>query len=156
MAIAITLQEYLNDSGVEYEVLPHSPTSTSRSSARAANIPADQFVKPVVLEDEDGYLMVLIPSTHHLELGRVSRQMNRRLGLATEKELTQLFSDCDVGAIPPIGAAYGMNVLIDDDLTRLSDVYFEAGDHTDVVHLKGKDFQKMMGTAVHGKFSSPM
>lgn len=153
MAIAITLQEYLDNSGIDYDVLPHSRTSSSISTAEAAQVPAYDVAKSVILEDESGYLMAVIPANHHIELGQLSQQLDRRLGLATEDELATLFADCDVGAIPPVGDAYNMECIVDDCLTDCEDVYFEAGDHTDVVHVRGQDFQRLMRTARHGEFS---
>jgi hypothetical protein len=35
-------------------------------------------------------------------------------------------------------------------------VYFEAGDHTDVIHMRGDDFRKLMQGVHHGHFSRHM
>lgn len=153
MALAPTLRHYLNTNQINYEVLPHSHTMTSKSTAQAANIPGDCLAKSVVFEDEKGYLMAVIPASHHIEIGVLSLQMGRRLGLATEAELSRLFTDCELGAIPPIGNEYGIDVIIDDTLSDSPEVYFEAGDHTDVVHVNGRDFARMMRGAKHGMFS---
>ena len=156
MAIAITLQEYLDKRGIDYDVLPHALTETSIDTAQTTHIPPEQIAKSVILEDEDGYLMAVIPASQHIELGQLSRQLERRLGLATEDELAGLFSDCDLGAIPPIGEAYHMDVVMDDSLERCPDVYFEAGDHTDLVHVRGSAFQQLMQHAHHGYFCRPI
>jgi len=153
MAIAITLQEYLDDSGIEYEVLPHTYTTTSMNTALASRISGNNLAKSVILGDEYGYLMAIVPATHHIEIGRLSNQLNRRLGLATEQELEDLFTDCDMGAIPPVGNLYGMNVIVDDALMDCNDVYFEAGDHTDLIHISGNNFSEMVSGAEHGQFS---
>ena len=156
MAIAITLQEYLDKSGIEYDVLPHTHTETSLDTAQTTHIPPGQVAKSVILEDEDGYLMAVIPASHHIELGQLSRQLERRLGLATEDELAGLFSDCDLGAIPPIGEAYHMEVVLEDILGKCPDIYFEAGDHTDLVHVRGPAFLQLMQHAHHGHFCRPI
>jgi len=156
MAIAITLQEYLDKSGIEYDVLQHTHTETSLDTAKATHIPPGQAAKSVILEDEDGYLMAVIPASHHIELGQLSRQLERRLGLATEDELAGLFSDCDLGAIPPIGEAYHMEVVLEDILKKCPDIYFEAGDHTDLVHVRGPAFLQLMQHAHHGHFCRPI
>ena len=152
MAIATTLKQYLRENRIDYEVVPHAHTITSKSTAQAAKIPVEKLAKSVVFEDEDGYLMAVIPATHHIEIGQLSRQLGRRLGLATEQELASLFSDCELGAIPPIGKEYGIDVILDDRLNDYPDVYFEAGDHRDVIHVQGADFARMMQGAKHGMF----
>lgn len=156
MAIAITLQEYLDKSGVEYDVLPHARTETSLNTAHKSHIPPEQVAKPVILEDENGYIMAVIPASHHIELGQLSRQLERRLGLATEGELSNLFGDCDLGAIPPIGEAYHMEVIVEDSLEKSSDIYFEAGDHRDLIHVRGPAFLQLLGNARHGHFCRPI
>ncbi|MGD8567429.1 MAG: YbaK/EbsC family protein [Gammaproteobacteria bacterium] len=153
MAIAISLQEFLNSHHIEYDVLSHPYTTSSMSSAEAAKISGDMIAKCVVLEDDNGYVMAIVPATHHLDIGRISRQFNRHLGLATEQELASIFSDCDLGAIPPIGDSYGMKVIVDDSLDQCPDIYFEAGDHTDMIHVRSEEFRKMTHNAHHGHFS---
>ena len=153
MGIAITLREYLDSTDLQYDVLPHTHTGSSSETAQASKISGEQIAKAVILEDEDGYLMAVVPATHRVDLGVLHKQMGRRVGLATELELEDIFMDCEPGAIPPLGQAYGIDVMIDDSLNELDDVYFEAGDHYDLIHLRGKDFSMLMEDAEHGSFS---
>jgi Ala-tRNA(Pro) deacylase len=153
MAIATTLKDFLTEHHVDYNVVPHSRTLTSMETAAEAHVPGDRLIKCVVIEDDQGYLMVALPSTHRLELGQLHRQLQRNLGLATEDELAGLFKDCELGAIPPIGPAYGIETVVDDSLLQEDDVYFEAGDHEDLIHVSGKQFQDLVAGARHGHFS---
>jgi Ala-tRNA(Pro) deacylase len=153
MAIAMSVEDFLKDHRIDYDIVSHPYTTSSMSTAEAAKISGDMIAKSVILEDDNGYVMVIIPATHHVELGRISRQLNRHLGLATEQELAKIFADCDLGAIPPIGESYGMEVVVDDSLDQIPDIYFEGGDHTDMVHVRGEEFRKMMSDAHHGHFS---
>ena len=107
MTIATRLKDYIENAGVSYETVPHQRTSTSRQSAMAAHVPGSRLAKTVVVHHELGYALAVVPSTHRVELGALQDIMDKRLGLATEDEAGTLFEDCDVGAIPPIGAAYG-------------------------------------------------
>src|SRR5258705_11222090 len=75
-------------------------------TAELAHVPGDRLAKSVILEDDDGFVMAVLPSTCHIRLGRLSRELNRRLRLAMENELPKLFGDCELGAIPPVGPAY--------------------------------------------------
>lgn len=153
MGIAITLREYLDSSDVQYDVLPHTHTGSSSETAQACDISGDQIAKAVVLEDEDGYLMAVVPATHRVDLGVLHHHLDRRIGLATEPELEDLFMDCEPGAVPPFGQAYGIEVMIDDSLSGLDDVYIEAGNHSELIHLKGNDFEALMENADHAAFS---
>ncbi len=144
MGMATSLRDYLQEMDVDYELLHHSHTSTSMMSAEESHIPGDQLAKGVILGDEEGYVMAIVPSTHRIELGRISEQLHRRLGLASEDEISALFQDCDLGAIPPLGQPYGLEMIVDEGLSKCPDIYFEAGDHTDLVHVSGHVFHDMM------------
>ncbi len=151
MTMALTLQKYLANKGIAYDLLPHRYTDTSLNSATTAHIPADKLAKPVIFEDEDGYLMAVIPANRHVKIGKLNHTLKRRMGLATESVLEELFGDCEPGAIPPVGEAYGIDTLVDESLEACPDVYMEAGDHEDLIHLKGAAFRKLMKHSQHGR-----
>ena len=153
MTMASKLQQYLDDTGVQYELLPHAPSRSSLDTARYALIPESQLAKAVVLEDDDGYLIAVVPASRKLKMDRVRASCGRPVALAAEDELSMLFGDCDFGAIPPLGQAYGLQVLCDDSLDSCDDVYFEAGDHTDLVHVTGSDFRHLMSETQHAAIS---
>lgn len=153
MTIPASVKQYLDQQGIRYDVVAHMHTANSLRTAGAANIPGDQLAKSVVVGDERGYVLAVIPATHRLDLGVLSRHMQRRLGLATEPEVGGLFEDCEFGAVPPLGAAYGIRMVVDESLTHCTDVYFEAGDHTDLVRVSGTDFLRLIENAPRGQFS---
>jgi Ala-tRNA(Pro) deacylase len=153
MGMAARLRSFLDSQGIRYEVLPHPHTSTSLETARAARVPGERIAKSVVLEDEQGYLMAILPASCRVSLDALERQLHRKLELASEAELVGLFQDCEIGAVPPVADPYGMSAVIDERLWNLSDVYFEAGDHEDLVHLSGEAFQEIQVHAHHGRFS---
>jgi Ala-tRNA(Pro) deacylase len=154
MAIATTLMSYLDEHSVEYDTLEHAHTDTAMDSAKSAHIPPYQMAKAVVLEDEDGYIVSVLPSNNRLNLGWVSEELERDLKLATEPELKKLFSDCATGAIPALSEAYGLKVIWDDQLKHASDIYIEAGDHEHLIHLRGDDFKQLMESLPHSIISA--
>ena len=153
MTIATRLKNYIESAGVPYDTVAHQRTSTSRQSALAAHVPGSRMAKTVVVHHELGYALAVVPSTHRVELGALQEVMNKRLGLATEDEAGLLFEDCDVGAIPPIGAAYGVPVVLDESFGDASDVYFEGGDHRTLVHVSGRDFRDLTRDSTRARFS---
>lgn len=153
MAMAETLTRYLQTQDISYDLLHHAHTATSMEAAQAAHIPGDQVAKTVLLEDEAGYVVAVLPATHRIDLGELHRQLNRRLGLATESEISSLFRDCELGAVPPIGPVYGIRTIVDDSLAEQSEVYFDAGDHEQLVHVSGEAFGNILGDVEFSNFS---
>lgn len=154
MAIARRLKWFLDQHGLAYELVHHAHSASSLESARAARIPAGRLAKCVLLEDERGYLLAVLPASCQLDLTEVEEQLHRKLELASEAELGALFGDCEVGAVPAVGA-YGVPTLVDDSLLRLPDVYLEGGDHEELVHLSGTAFRALLAQSAHGRFSRP-
>jgi Ala-tRNA(Pro) deacylase len=153
MGMSITLREYLDDRNVEYDLVHHRRTRTSMETAAAAHIAGDKLAKSVMVEDEHGFTTVVIPCTHRVQFGELRAQVGHAFGLATEDELQHVFNDCEVGAIPALGQAYGLSVLVDEALLEQDEVYFEAGDHTGLIHMSGEEFESLMATAGQGHFS---
>lgn len=154
MGIASTVSGYLAEHDVAYDVLTHPHTATSGETAEASHVPGTRLAKSVILEDDLGYLMVVLPSNRQVNLGELHRQLNRNLGLATESELVHLFTDCEPGALPAMGPAYGMETIVDDLLAEQPEIYFEAGDHEQLIHVSAEVFEILMGDRTrHGQFS---
>lgn len=153
MSIATSVRNFLAHEGVTYDTLQHVPTTDSMHSAQAAHIPGDRLAKSVLLEDDNGFLMAVIPATHRVDLGALHRRFDRNLGLATDRALIELFRDCEPGAVPPLGPAYGIDTILDESLANAPDIYFEGGDHQALVHLRGSEFLKLMTNVPRARIS---
>ena len=153
MAIASTLAEYLGKSGTIYSVMRHPHSSSSLNTAEAAHVSGKRLAKPVVLKDQQGYVMAIIPATSKARLGIISNMMNRQLGLASESDFAELFKDCEVGAVPVIGKAYGMEMIWDDELATAPEIYCESGDHETLIEMNCKQFRELMKESRHGQIS---
>lgn len=153
MTIAKRLREYLAAEAVGFETVAHPRTATASESAQAAHVPGDQLAKTVVIHHDKGYVLAVVPSSHRVDLPALQDILHRDIGLASENEVAELFEDCDRGAAPPIGAAYGIPVVLDRSLLGQTHVWFEGGDHRTLVKLAGPDFDRLMRSARLGSFS---
>jgi Ala-tRNA(Pro) deacylase len=79
--------------------------------------------------------------------------LGRDVDLAPEDEIDQLFRDCAHGAVPPVGACYGLDVIVDDSIDEKPDIYLEGGDHQTLIHMSHAQFARLMADARHGHFS---
>jgi Ala-tRNA(Pro) deacylase len=154
MAIATSLKAFLDEHGTQYEVVEHRPAPSAGRSAEAAHVPGNSLAKAVVLEHQGQHLLAALPATRRLQLGRLHHELGAHVGLATEDELGSLFPDCERGAVPALGAAYGIETLLDDSLAEQDDIFIEGGDHVSLVHLSGEAFRSLLGDVRHGNFST--
>jgi Ala-tRNA(Pro) deacylase len=155
MTIAKKLQDYIDGEGIPYDTVAHHRTATASQSAQAAHVPGSRLAKSVVVHHEMGYVLAVVPSNHRVEFSTLQEVVDRRLGLASEDEVGTLFDDCDIGAVPPIGSAYDVPVILDQSLGEAGDIYFEGGDHKTLVHVSGSDFRNLMKDARIARFSHP-
>jgi Ala-tRNA(Pro) deacylase len=138
---------------VRYELCAHAHSRTSAETARAAQVVPHQLAKSVVLEDDAGCLMAVVPADRYVMLGRLSRMLGRKeLHLSDENRIAELFDGCDRGAVPPVGAPWGIETIVDDELEANDVVYMESGDHEHLLRLSREQFHELMSAARHGHF----
>lgn len=154
MGIASTVKKYLDDHEINYDVTEHGKTSSSASTAAVSNVPADKIAKGVVVKNEEGFMLVIVPASRQVQLEELRNWLKQPVTLASEDEITGLFPDCDKGAVPPVGAAYGVTTAVDRSLEGKDDIYFEGGDHRTLVHLSGAQFWHLMEKVPHERFSA--
>jgi Ala-tRNA(Pro) deacylase len=64
--------------------------------------------------------------------------------MAGEDEFKNLFPGCEVGAMPPFGNLYGMEVYVEKSLARDEVICFNAGSHTELFRMAYKDFERLV------------
>jgi Ala-tRNA(Pro) deacylase len=155
MGIAISLAQYLVDRDIDYDLIPHCHTMTASGSAIASGVSADRVVKAVVLKRYHGFVIALLPASRDLQLNALQRMLGDDVDLANEEQAETLFPDCEPGAIPALSAAYGLDAVVDDTLAQQPEIYFEAGDHANLVHITGTSFRGLTAGARYGQFTAP-
>jgi Ala-tRNA(Pro) deacylase len=154
VTMASTVSQFLDDRSVSYRVIPHAHSATSRESAHAANVREDKVAKAILLRDSEGPVLAVIPASSSLDLRAVHDETGRnQLEMVPESELGRTFPDCELGALPPLGPAYGLTTLVDSSLGRCDTVYFESGDHEELVAMDGRDFDRLFSGCRHSDLS---
>jgi Ala-tRNA(Pro) deacylase len=154
MALAPTLQKYLTDQNVAYDLIPHERTTSSIDTVATTHVAGDSLAKGILLRDSQGYWLAVLPASRHARLSDLRTELGEPVRLASEQEIAEIFRDCARGAIPPVGACYGLDVLIDDSIDQQPELYFEGGDHATLVRMSQTEFARLNGHARHGSFTS--
>lgn len=157
MTIAKRVEHYLFENHIHYETLAHLKSSSSLGSAISSNVPLRSLVKAVVLIDHEGRrLMAVLPANAKVNLLTINHELYGEYRLATEDELSNIFKDCSLGAIPPVAEAYNMSYVCDKQLDRQRVLYFEAGDHETLIKVDHHAFEAMVSNGKHLSFSRPV
>ena len=153
MALPQRIRDYLDSQAAPYDLLRHTQAFTAQEVAHSLHISGKRLAKTIVLDADGKLVMAVIPASHRLNLHelRAALEVNR-LEMLPESQFIKLFPDCEVGAIPPFGKLYGMEVWVDRLLSDAEEIVFRAGTHEDCLRMKYSDFAKLSNPHV-GRFS---
>lgn len=144
MAVAERLKTFLEDAGVEYEVLDHDEAYTAQEEAHAAHVPGRNWAKTVVVAADGDPMLAVLPATHMLDLDAFARTVGaKEVELADESRFAGLYPDCEPGAMPPFGHLYDQTTFVDESLRRDEYIAFHAGDHETAVKLAYTVFEEL-------------
>jgi Ala-tRNA(Pro) deacylase len=147
--ISNRLRDYLDSRHVDYSISIHRPAFTAQETALNDHTPVRQMAKTVVFVTDGAYGMALLPANMLIDAQFLGEALGSSdLRLATESELLKLFPDVEVGAMPPFANLYGIPVYIDEHLASHHEVAFNAGSHSEAIHMKVHDLIKLSDALV--------
>lgn len=136
------LEDFLNSHNIKYATIVHPQAFTAQEIAAAAHIPGKELAKTVIAKIDGKMAMAVLPAAHRVDFDLLKAATGaRKVELAKEREFEDMFPDCEVGAMPPFGNLYGIEVLVEESLTQNEEIAFNAGSHTELVRLSYKDFE---------------
>ncbi|MBN2456516.1 MAG: YbaK/EbsC family protein [Sedimentisphaerales bacterium] len=136
--------EFLDKSGVKYEIMEHKPVFTAQNLAAAEHEPGKFVAKPVIVKANGKYIMCVLAASCKIDLQALKGQLGvKSAELATEDEIGRLFGDCDLGAEPPFGNLYDLTTVIDKALTSNEHIVFQTGSHEKAIRMKMTDYMKL-------------
>lgn len=139
------LEDYLLENGVTFRTTHHKHAITAQEVAAAAHISGEDLAKSVMVMLDEQLVMVVLPATDRLNLGRLRQATGaKEARLACEWEFMHRFPECETGAMPPFGNLYGLKVLVSDRLAQDESIAFNAGNHTDLMSMAYRDFQRLV------------
>ena len=149
MSVAAKLKECLDSNKVEYDVLAHPQVYTAQDVAAAAHVPGRELAKSVVVKADDRFALAVLPAPRKVNTEQLQKALGaKEVRMAHEAEFAALFPGCELGAMPPFGNLYGVEVFVDRSLTRDEDIVFNAGTHVEAVRMKYKDFERLVNPTI--------
>src|SRR5271157_4795344 len=144
MPIPQRIRDYLDSQNVPYETLHHSQAFTAQEIAHSLHDSGKKCEKAVVARGGNKPVIVVMPASHRLNFQELKSALKANLvEMLVESELVGLFPDCDLGAVPPFGNLYGIDVWVDRAVASTEMVLFCAGTHEDCIRMRYSDFAKL-------------
>lgn len=142
--IPASISDYLDRNGVRYSVLSHRPAYTAQEEAAASHVPGSEWAKSVVCLADGQPILAVLPAASVVDLARLQHALHARsVRVAREAEFANLYSDCELGAMPPLGPLYGQRVVVDKGLTLDPEIAFPAGSHRDAIRMPYREFERV-------------
>lgn len=139
------LKQFLDSHNVKYVSIQHSPAYTAQEVAASSHVSGRGFAKTVVVKIDGTMALVVLPANRKVVLADLREALGAtQVKLATEEEFQARFPDCEVGAMPPFGNLYGMEVYVAPNLAEEAEITFNAGTHTEVIKMAYSDFARLV------------
>ncbi len=152
--LAKDIKLYLDRQHAPYTTISHKPGYTAQEIADAAHVPGKDLAKTVLIKLEGKMAMAVLPAAYQINFRQLKEATGAsRIELAHEDEFKDLFPDYEIGAMPPFGNLYGLDVYVAESLAEDVDIAFSAGTHTDLVKMSYETFDRLVNPKVL-KFST--
>jgi Ala-tRNA(Pro) deacylase len=139
------LKEFLDGQGVKYVSITHSPAYTAQEIAATAHVCGKELAKTVMVTLDGAMAMVVLPASRKIGFDQLREASGaENVQLATERAFGDMFPGCEVGAMPPFGNLYGLDVYASKLLANDEEIVFNAGTHTELVRLAYADFVRLV------------
>jgi len=153
MPIPRQISEYLDSQHVWYRTSIHPLAYTAQGLAHVQHVSGKLLAKSVMVNAGHRLVMVVLPASHRIDFAKLQELLNAgSLKLATEEEFKDMFPDCELGAMPPFGNLYHVEVWVDAALQEHPNLLFNAGTHLETIEMSFSDFEKLVHPQI-GVFS---
>lgn len=153
MPIPRQISEYLDSQHVWYRTSTHPLAYTAQGLAHVQHVSGKLLAKSVMVNAGHRMVMVVLPASHRIDFAKLQELLNAgSLRLATEEEFRGMFPDCELGAMPPFGNLYHVEVWVDAALQEHPNLLFNAGTHLETIEMSFSDFEKLVHPKI-GVFS---
>ena len=143
------LKEFLDTNNIKYINVFHSHAYTAQEVAASAHIPGRKLAKTVMVKIDGKMAMAVLSASDKIDFVLIQETAGAsKVELASEYEFTDLFPGCQIGAIPPFGNLYEMQVIVDTKLTEENEIVFNAGSYTELISLQYEDFKRLVKPTV--------
>lgn len=139
------LKEFLDNNDIKYVSIMHSLAFTAIDIAKSVHIPTREMAKTVIIKIDGELAMAVVPATYKVKLDNLQQALGSdNVELAHEQEFNKRFVDCEVGAMPPFGNLYDMDVYVAESLTEDRKIAFNAGSHSEVIQMDYRDYESLV------------
>ena len=139
------LKEFLDRHKIKYVTITHLLAYTAQEIVASAHIAGKELAKTVMVKIDGKMAMAVLPASYKVSFDLLNRAAGAsKVKLANEQEFRDMFPELEVGAMPPFGNLYDMEVFVDESLSQDEEIAFNSGSHTELIKLAYRDFERLV------------
>lgn len=143
------MMDYFKMNHVHFEIMNHPRAYSAQRTAEVTHTPGRMVAKPVIFQVDNALKMVVMPADEEIDVMHLMEIFKtKNVRLVSEREFANIFDDCEIGGMPPLGNLYGMDTFVAKDLTKDETIAFNGGDHYELVKMAYKDYEKLVHPGV--------
>jgi Ala-tRNA(Pro) deacylase len=143
------LKEYLKSRAIEFEEIVHHAEYSAQRAAEAAHVSGHQLAKTIIVKINGRPAMTVLPASGRVDFALLKEVVgSEEVELAREHEFTEIFPDCEIGAMPPFGNIYNLDVYIAEVLTTNPFIIFKACSHSVLIRMAYDDYRRLVNPIV--------
>jgi len=147
--IQTKLQALLELHQISYYIGEFDVAYTAQHRAQNAHISGYVLAKAVIVNLDEQLAMVVVPAPYMLDIQLLAPEIGAtRVLLACEDEFMPYFSQCERGAVPPLGSLFHLPIYMAADFETQPWIYFTPGNHQELIKMRTSDFMALANPTI--------
>ena len=166
MAIPKKVINFLDKTGVKYEIVEHRIVYTAKDKAATLRVDEKIIGKTLVVKTDKDYAIVLIPANKNLNKTKLKKAINierkklkqksiKNIDFVKEQWMKKNLKTMKIGAIPCFGSLWNLPTFADKGLLKNSKIIVNSGDYNSSIKISPTNFQKLEQNLILGSFTEP-
>lgn len=160
MNLPDAVRSYLDRRRLPYRLIACPSGETLPQIAERLAIPLQWVARIVLLKDESGLVMAILPCSHILDFSILCQLLRRDLEPLHGAETASFFKSygCATNSYPPLPEVFGVLALVDTslDANDEDEIHFDSGSGNLLVGMRSADFRLLLAQARWERFAAPM
>lgn len=143
MAVPKHVKKYLDGRMARYDEMAHKTVYTAYDAAQTLRRELKDIAKNLLIAADKAYVIAVVPAHMRVDLGKLKKALNaKKVSIPNEKVMIKVFK-VKAGAMTAFGGLHKVEVMADKSLLKTREIILSAGNFTDSVRMKVKDYLKL-------------
>lgn len=143
MSLPAKTKKYLDKKLAKYEPIAHKTVYTAYDAAQTLRRELKEIAKSLLIAADKAYVLVVVPAHMRVDLKKLKKALGvKSVSIPKEQVMVKIFK-VKAGAMTAFGGLHKVEVWADKNLLKTKDIVLSAGNFTDSVRMKVKDFLQL-------------